>query len=177
MMLIAAMVAMALLVAAPAVAQDQDAESGDVIQTTDVVGGGDNSNQCVGVQNAANTGNVQDQVNVDLTSDANADGADNDGDGAVDEGDEFSDLVDLLNSDALEDLDISDVDELTDLIDAFNEFNDEAAVDSDGDGDATNINDLALDFEGGSIDVSPTNVTDCTQSVDQDALAAGGDIN
>lgn len=38
---------------------DQDAESGDVTQTYVVSNTGDNSNQCVGGQLVANTGNVQ----------------------------------------------------------------------------------------------------------------------
>ncbi len=42
----------------------QEAESGDVSQSFNVSGGGDNSNQCVGIQGAANTGNAQNQVGV-----------------------------------------------------------------------------------------------------------------
>src|ERR687894_1603778 len=44
---------------------EQEAESGDVDQTFEVTGSGDNSNQCVGTQGVANTGNVQNVV--DLT--------------------------------------------------------------------------------------------------------------
>ena len=43
---------------------EQEAESGDVSQSFNVSGGGDNSNQCVGIQGVANTGNVQNQVGV-----------------------------------------------------------------------------------------------------------------
>ena len=42
----------------------QEAESGDVNQSFNVSGGGDNSNQCVGIQGVANTGNAQNQVGV-----------------------------------------------------------------------------------------------------------------
>jgi hypothetical protein len=42
----------------------QEAESGDVSQSFNVSGGGDNSNQCVGIQGVANTGNAQNQVGV-----------------------------------------------------------------------------------------------------------------
>ena len=42
----------------------QEAESGDVSQSFTVTGGGDNSNQCVGIQGVANTGNAQNQVGV-----------------------------------------------------------------------------------------------------------------
>jgi hypothetical protein len=38
---------------------EQEAESGDVDQTFDVSGTGDNSNQTVGIQGVANTGNAQ----------------------------------------------------------------------------------------------------------------------
>jgi hypothetical protein len=43
---------------------DQEAESGDVSQSFDVSSTGDNSNQCVGIQGVANTGNAQNQVGV-----------------------------------------------------------------------------------------------------------------
>src|SRR5215207_299055 len=42
---------------------DQQAESGDVDQSFLVTGGGANSNQCVGVQGVANTGNAQIELN------------------------------------------------------------------------------------------------------------------
>ena len=50
----------------PAITQDneQDADSGDVDQSFNVTGGGDNSNQCVGLQGVANTGNAQNQIGV-----------------------------------------------------------------------------------------------------------------
>ena len=50
----------------PAVSQsfNQQAESGDVNQSFNVTGGGDNSNQCVGLQGTANTGNAQNQIGV-----------------------------------------------------------------------------------------------------------------
>src|SRR5215203_2948132 len=43
---------------------EQDADSGDIDQSVDVTGGGDNSNQTVGLQGVANTGNAQDQIGV-----------------------------------------------------------------------------------------------------------------
>src|SRR5215207_10894562 len=43
---------------------EQDADSGDIDQSVDVTGGGDNSNQTVGIQGVANTGNAQDQIGV-----------------------------------------------------------------------------------------------------------------
>ncbi len=43
---------------------EQEAESGDVDQSFDVSGTGDNSNQTVGTQGVANTGNAQNQIGV-----------------------------------------------------------------------------------------------------------------
>ena len=43
---------------------EQDADSGDIDQSFDVTGGGDNSNQTVGIQGAANTGNAQNQIGI-----------------------------------------------------------------------------------------------------------------
>ncbi len=69
LMLLAAMLAMVLVAAAPVMAQisqesEQEAESGDVSQSFTVTGGGDNSNQCVGIQGTANTGNAQNQTSL-----------------------------------------------------------------------------------------------------------------
>ena len=43
---------------------EQEAESGDVDQSFEVTSTGDNSNQCAGIQGAANTGNAQDLAEV-----------------------------------------------------------------------------------------------------------------
>ena len=43
---------------------EQEAESGDINQSFDVSNKGDNSNQCVGIQGAANTGNAQSATEV-----------------------------------------------------------------------------------------------------------------
>src|SRR5215203_77883 len=66
-----AMVLAVALVAALAVLDDaaeeyyeQDADSGDVDQSFDVTGGGDNSNQCANVQGLAQTGNAQNQIDL-----------------------------------------------------------------------------------------------------------------
>jgi hypothetical protein len=50
----------------PAITQEneQDADSGDLNQSFNVTGGGDNSNQCVGGQVVGNTGNAQNQIGV-----------------------------------------------------------------------------------------------------------------
>ena len=69
LMLLAALLAMLALAAIPAVAQlsmetEQEAESGDVDQSFTVTGEGDNSNQCVGIQGVANTGNAQNVIDL-----------------------------------------------------------------------------------------------------------------
>ena len=77
LMLLAALLAMLALAAIPAIAQvnqetEQEAESGDVDQSFEVTGSGDNSNQCVGIQGVANTGNAQnviDLIQYDSTAD------------------------------------------------------------------------------------------------------------
>jgi hypothetical protein len=68
LMLLAALLAMVIVAAVPAIAQieqdnEQEADSGEVSQNFTVTGGGDNSNQCAGVQGVANTGNAQNQTN------------------------------------------------------------------------------------------------------------------
>ena len=65
-MLLAALLAMMIVAAVPALAQveqgfEQEAESGEVEQEFVVTSEGDNGNQCVGVNGTANTGNLQTQ--------------------------------------------------------------------------------------------------------------------
>jgi maltose-binding protein MalE len=67
LMVLVAMLAMTLIVAAPAIARidqesEQEAESGEVDQSFEVSSSGDNSNQCAGIQGVANTGNAQNQI-------------------------------------------------------------------------------------------------------------------
>ena len=69
MMLLAALLAMLIVAAVPAIAQveqgfDQETDSGDVDQSFTVTGGGDNSNQCVGVSGVSNTGNLQSSTGI-----------------------------------------------------------------------------------------------------------------
>jgi len=69
LMLLAAVLAMVVVAAVPAIAQigqefEQETESGDVDQSFSVTSEGDNSNQCVGIQGVANTGNAQNQIGV-----------------------------------------------------------------------------------------------------------------
>src|ERR671917_475389 len=68
-MLLAALLAMLALAAVPAIAQisqegEQEGESGDLDQTFEVTGEGDNSSQCVGIQGVGNTGNAQNLTDV-----------------------------------------------------------------------------------------------------------------
>jgi hypothetical protein len=69
LMLLAALLAMLAVAAIPAMAQleqgtEQEAESGELDQTFEVTGSGDNSNQCVGIQGVGNTGNAQNVLDV-----------------------------------------------------------------------------------------------------------------
>ncbi len=69
LMLLAAVLAMVIVAAVPAIAQisqesEQEAESGDINQSFSVTSEGDNSNQCAGIQGVANTGNAQNQLDL-----------------------------------------------------------------------------------------------------------------
>jgi len=69
LMLLAALLAMLVVAAVPAIAQidqegEQESESGDVDQSFEVSSTGDNSNQCAGIQGVANTGNAQNQIDL-----------------------------------------------------------------------------------------------------------------
>ncbi len=69
LMVLAALLAMLILAAIPAIAQvtqetEQEAESGELDQSFEVTGSGDNSNQCVGIQGVGNTGNAQNVIDV-----------------------------------------------------------------------------------------------------------------
>ena len=79
LLLLAAMAAMVLAVAVPALAgatntgnsqnelgqeTEQEAESGDVDQSFESSSSGDNSNQCLAPSFVTNTGNAQNQINV-----------------------------------------------------------------------------------------------------------------
>ena len=69
MMLLAALLAMLIVAAVPAIAQigqesEQETESGEVDQSFTVTSEGDNSNQCANIQGVANTGNTQNQLDL-----------------------------------------------------------------------------------------------------------------
>jgi hypothetical protein len=69
LMLLAALLAMLIVAAVPAIAQigqesEQETESGEVNQSFEVSNTGDNSNQCAGIQGVANTGNAQNQIDL-----------------------------------------------------------------------------------------------------------------
>lgn len=135
---------MAAFMAAPALADDgQFSSSGDLSQSFNVVGGGDNSNQCVGGQVVGNTGNAQNQLDLGEFGDQNNDLAE-----------------DLIDDTDLEDLNNREFDNFLDLLDDV------------GDGSGSGSGDLFVSQDA-SVDVSPVNSTDCTQSVDQTATANG----
>ncbi len=70
LMLLAAMVAIVLVAAAPAIAQvsqgfsEEDVESGGVSPTVEFSNAGNNVNACLTVHQAANSGNVQNEQGV-----------------------------------------------------------------------------------------------------------------
>jgi hypothetical protein len=69
MMMLAALLAMLVVAAVPAIAQvgqefEQETDSGDVDQSFTITGGGDNGNQCVNVTGDANTGNLQNETGI-----------------------------------------------------------------------------------------------------------------
>jgi hypothetical protein len=74
-MMLAALLAMLVVAAVPAMAQisndfEQDTESGDVDQSFTVTGEGSNGNQCANVSGVTNTGNLQDATgNIQYASD------------------------------------------------------------------------------------------------------------
>src|SRR5918998_6409244 len=69
LMMLAAMLAIVLTAALPAVAQvggetGQEGEAADLDQTFTVTGEGDNSNQCANIQGVGNTGNSQNVIDI-----------------------------------------------------------------------------------------------------------------
>jgi hypothetical protein len=135
---------------------EQEAESGDIDQTFDVSGPGDNSNQTVGIQGVANTGNAQ-----------NAFGFNDGFDDGFDDGfnDEFGDEFVFCDED---DDDRDGRIECEDIIIVFPDddffFEDDLFFDGNGD----------VEFEdvGASIELSPTQTVTSDQQVNQAAAAS-----
>ncbi len=76
--ILAAMLAMGLLVAAPAIAQvgqenDQEGESGEIDQSFTVTGGSSNGNSCAPLQGSAQSGNSQNGIGVIQSDESEAD--------------------------------------------------------------------------------------------------------
>jgi hypothetical protein len=146
---------------------EQDADSGDIDQSFDVTGGGDNSNQTVGIQGVGNTGNAQNQIGVtDLGNNFdNFDRNDFDRNDFCDDfdGNDFChDLRDFCDD--------FDRDGFCDnLFDRFNRFDRLNRFDRFDNG----FGDFEFEDSGASIDVSPTNMTTSDQSVNQAATAVG----
>ena len=68
-MVLAAMLAMLIVAAVPAIAQigqeaEQETESGEVDQSFTVTSEGDNSSQCANIQGVGQTGNAQNQIDL-----------------------------------------------------------------------------------------------------------------
>ena len=175
---------------------EQEAESGDIDQSFDVSQTGDNSNQTVGIQGVANTGNVQNAIGIgddldgdgfvfcDFDNDGRDDGHDEcedfndgviicdfDGDGDNDECEDFNNDDDLVFCDRDRDGKDDGDDECFVI---FPDFNDGFFVD---DGDRVFVNDnndgdIELEEVGADITMSPTNTVDSSQQVNQAAAAS-----
>jgi hypothetical protein len=178
---------------------EQEAESGDIDQSFDVSQTGDNSNQTVGIQGVANTGNAQNQIGViDAGGFGDFDGNNdndrffvrdnNDNDDFCDDDDRFFfDFCDDNNNhnddgDFCDFVDCDDND--NDLCDVFggdfcdNDNNDHGFfIFDDDDNDRVFGDNDGSDFEfedvGSTIEVSPTNTTSSDQQVNQAATAFG----
>src|SRR5918994_1437648 len=151
----------------PFITQDieQEAESGDINQSFDVSQTGDNSNQTVGIQGTANTGNAQNLTNV---VDAGPFVGDFDGDNVfVDDNDGLICFVDE-NDDGIDD---------ENGVRCFDDgrFDDGLVFCDENDGDFNIFgNDGDIEFEdvGADITLSPTNTVDSSQQVNQAAAAS-----
>jgi hypothetical protein len=163
----------------PAITQDfdQEAESGDVNQSFDVSNTGDNSNQTVGIQGVANTGNAQNQIGVvdagdfadfDNNNDDFCDFFDCDEDDFCDDfrGDDFcEDLEDFCD-----DFDGNGIcDFFDDDDDDFRRFDDDFFFF----GDDNDNGDIEFEEGGSTIELSPTNTVSSDQQVNQAASASG----
>jgi hypothetical protein len=123
---------------------EQDTDSGDVDQSFVVTNTGDNSNQCVGTQGVANTGNAQNQLGFTTFGD----GFNNDFDHDRFFFDDDFDDDDFFDRDDRDRFFFRDFD--------FDDFND----------------DFEIEDSDASIEVSPTNTTTCDQQVNQAAAAS-----
>jgi hypothetical protein len=176
---------------------EQEAESGDVDQSFDVSQTGDNSNQTVGIQGVANTGNAQNQIGVVdaggfgdfdgnndderffFVADDFCDFGDFDGDGICDRLDRLEDRFEDRCENGDHDGD-GFCDRLEDRIEDLEDRVDDGfffvADDFDNDDDRFFVNN-GSDFEfedvGASIELSPTNTTSSDQQVNQAAAAFG----
>jgi len=102
-MLLAALLAMLVVAAVPAIAQveqdlDQDTESGDVDQEFTVTGEGSNGSQCANVNGTANTGNLQTQTgSIQYASDTEESEQEEIGSDLTVEGDSTTDCTQEVN--------------------------------------------------------------------------------
>jgi len=142
---------------------EQEAESGDIDQSFDVSQTGDNSNQTVGIQGVANTGNAQNQIGVvDAGGFGDFDGNNNNHD------EDFCDFFDCDNNNNHDE-------DFCDFFDCDN--NDDGFFfvvdDFDGDGFSDSGSDFEFEDVGASIELSPTNTVTSDQQVNQAAAAFG----
>jgi hypothetical protein len=164
---------------------EQDAESGDIDQSFDVSGTGDNSNQTVGIQGVANTGNAQNQIGV-VDADGFGDFDDNHFCDDFNNGDDFCEdfnngddfCEDFRGDDFCEDLeDFCEDFNGDNICDFFFDHDDRFFFHDDDDrfffGD-DNDGDIEFEDVGSTIELSPTNTVSSDQQVNQAAAAFGG---
>jgi len=103
MMMLAALLAMMIVTAIPAIAQveqdfDQDTESGEVEQSFEISSEGNNGNQCVNVNGTTNTGNLQTQTgSIQYASDTEESEQEEIGSDLTVEGDSTTDCTQEVN--------------------------------------------------------------------------------
>jgi hypothetical protein len=176
---------------------EQEAESGDIDQSFDVSQTGDNSNQTVGIQGVANTGNAQNQIGViDAGNFGNFDGNNNnhdedfcdffdcDNNNNHHDDEDFCDFFDCDNNNNHDEdfCDFFDCDNNNNHDEDFCDFfdcdnNDDGFFfvvdDFDGDGFSDSGSDFEFEDVGASIELSPTNTVTSDQQVNQAAAAFG----
>ena len=124
---------------------EQDVQSGDATQNIDVTGGGDNSNQCVGVQGVTNTGNATNNTGVIQAAPFNSTNSDGFFDGNRFDNRFFNDRFDNRRF----------------FFDPF--FN----------GNGFNNGGNVEDNDTGNLTISPSQTVSCDQQVNQAASASG----
>jgi hypothetical protein len=143
---------------------EQEAESGDVDQTFEVSGPGDNSNQTVGIQGVANTGNAQNAIGIAGDFD----------DGFFDDEDDCFSFDGTFICDDFDDGFFDDEDDCFFFDGAFicDGFDDGFFDDGFFEDGFFGGTDFEFENVGATIELSPTQTIDSSQQVNQAAAAS-----